>query len=52
MARPRRRPRAQRTRSSPARRRDTALADIVGLIEDARHRAARAVNATMTAAYG
>jgi predicted nuclease of restriction endonuclease-like (RecB) superfamily len=51
MVRPRRRPRAQRASASPARRRDAALADIVELIEDARRRTARAVNATMSAVY-
>jgi predicted nuclease of restriction endonuclease-like (RecB) superfamily len=38
-------------RALSARRQDAALADIVDLIEAARHRAARAVNATMTAVY-
>jgi predicted nuclease of restriction endonuclease-like (RecB) superfamily len=40
-----------RPRSLPAQRRGDALADIIELIEDARRRAARAVNAAMTASY-
>lgn len=37
--------------SASAQGHDTALADIVQVIETARHRSARAVNATMTASY-